>query len=170
MIPFFVGYALLVWYLAVKYRRLWPGAAAVAVGTAGLVGVNWIHAHLPEWTGMNLYLPVLQSIMYPYTALVLMVGCYLCVLPRVWNRGCTDCGYDLTGLPRSVDRCPECGGVINRAGAHVYRPSGFEREDLSASDAPRRVEPPRTPRVLSTSGNAIDDTDDEHEHRQSTDE
>lgn len=136
MIPFFVGYALLVWYFAAKHRREWLGLGWVAIGVAGLVGLNVLHYKLGKWTaardpdGQGIQLPVLQSIMYPYTGLVAMVGLFIVAMPRTYRAGCFRCGYDLTGL--HADRCPECGEPRER----VYRRSGTDRGDLRRSDRP----------------------------------
>ncbi|MEM7622523.1 MAG: hypothetical protein AAF235_04905 [Planctomycetota bacterium] len=131
----FVGYALLVWYFAARYRRTIVAHAANAVGLIGLLGVNTLHTKLNDWTQGDIYLPVLQSLMYPYTAFVAGVGLYIACLPRRSAIGCSFCGYDLHGLakPGAPVICPECGKQSGGA-RPTHRPSGVERDDLAASD------------------------------------
>lgn len=107
----FVLYAIAVWWFAAVYRRRWPGFLAVALGLAGLLGVNYLHVRLNDWTDGAILLPVLQHMMYPYTALVVGAGFYAACLPRRMPQGfCAACGYDLKGLPHTrVPVCPECG-------------------------------------------------------------
>jgi ribosomal protein L37E len=145
VIPFFVGYALLVWYFAAKHRRQWLGLGWVVLGIAGLMGLNYLHYRIGRWSaardsaGQGIVLPVLQSIMYPYTGLVGLVGLFIVAMPTTYHTGCFRCGYDLTGL--EADRCPECGEPKHR----VYRRSGTVRPSLSGSDLPdaptTRVDP-----------------------------
>lgn len=134
MIPLFVGYAMLVWVFAARFRRRLGGFVAVGLGLAGLVGLNYLHWLLSEWTHGRIYLPVLRSIMYPYTAMVFVVGLFIACLPRVSSAGCAHCGYSLHGLaPRlGVFTCPECGGRTRVQAA--YRRSGADRADLTGSD------------------------------------
>ncbi len=134
MIPLFVGYAMLVWIAAARHRRRLGGFAAVALGLAGLIGLNILHWMLSEWTHGQIHLPVLRSIMYPYTAMVFAVGLFIACLPRISSAGCVHCGYSLHGLsPRlGVFTCPECGGRTRVQAA--YRRSGADRADLSRSD------------------------------------
>ncbi|MFG0305976.1 MAG: hypothetical protein ACF8Q5_07145 [Phycisphaerales bacterium JB040] len=146
MIPFFVGYALVVWYFAARHRRAWGGVLSVVLGVSGLVLINYLHWKASEWVAANadpdaegVMLPVLQSLMYPYTALVASVGAFIVSLPRRHAVGCPMCGYDLEGLRASV--CPECGHVLEP----VYRKSGADRASLRASDAPESGVPGRTP-------------------------
>lgn len=135
---FFVGYALLVWFFAARYRRQLQGFLAVFLGFAGLMALNWLHLKFSAWSKGEIYLPVLQSLMYPYTALVAGIGAYIWCLPRVFSRGCRRCGYDLESLlaenPACV--CPECGTPQAIEPRPLYRPSGTERADVAASDAP----------------------------------
>ncbi|MAY75157.1 MAG: hypothetical protein CMJ31_10645 [Phycisphaerae bacterium] len=133
---FFVGYALIVWALAARYRRRPAGYLAVAIGFSGLMSLNLLHIKLNDWTEGEIFLPVLQSIMYPYTAFVTGIGVYIACLPHRSNRGCAWCGYDLHGLGslREPCRCPECGKVA--PAEHSYRRSGVDRADLRSGDRP----------------------------------
>ena len=135
---FFVGYALAVWWTAARYRRTPIGFAVVLLGFLGLMALNLFHVQLGRWTEGSIYLPVLQSLMYPYTGFVTVIGAYIACLPRRLNRGCEACGYDLHGLATAAQaaRCPEC-GTINKPIRRVYRPSGIDRDNLARSDAPQ---------------------------------
>lgn len=109
----FVVYAMGIWYAAARWRRRWPAFAWVAGGFVGLCFVSWLHYRLSVWTHGRINLPILRSMLYPYTALVVVMGLYIACLPRGKNlKGCCyACHYDLKGLKLPV-RCPEC-GVIN---------------------------------------------------------
>ena len=106
----FVIYAVAVWYFAIRYRRTWRGFAAVALGIAGLVAVSYLHIQISRWTGGRIYVEALQVLVYPYTAMVGLVGFYGAILPRRTNpRACIGCGYDRAGLHAASPSCPECG-------------------------------------------------------------
>ena len=142
MIPFFVGYALIVWFGVCRHRRRFAGWVWLVAGVAGLIAVNWLYYELSVWTHGSIYLPVLQTLMYPYTAAVAAVGIFVVCLPRTAGTNCHECGYDLVNLDE-VDRCPECGTPI--PGRRTYRPSGLPRESLRDSD----VDQPPTTRQTS---------------------
>lgn len=134
MIPLFVGYAMLVWVFAARHRRQVAGFTVVLLGLIGLVGLNWLHSMLNEWSGGSINLPVLRAIMYPYSALVVAVGLFIAVLPRRSLTGCYRCAYELDGLEvvGGAVMCPECGESNQIPTA--YRRSGVDREDPGASD------------------------------------
>lgn len=116
---FFVIYAIAVWGGAVRWRRRCRGFACVLAGLAGLVAFALFHIQLGIWTHGRIFVPVFQSILFPYIALVTAVGFYIACLPtreQVAARahGCGRCGYDVTGLHAAADpRCPECGRMLN---------------------------------------------------------
>lgn len=134
MIPIFVGYALIVWYAAARHRRRLGGFVAVGLGLLGLIALNVLHGLLNVWTNGEIHLPVLRSIMYPYTAFVFAVGGFIACLPRSSSTGCSRCGYPLAGLEgeSGVVTCPECGN--RHAAGRSYRRSGADRDDLRISD------------------------------------
>lgn len=115
MIPFFVCYALLVWFPIVRWRRRWQAFVVLAAGIAGLLLISWFHWKLGIWTHGHIRIEMLQALMYPYTALVAMVGLFIACLPRPEPRGrrdglCHACGYNLAGLSLAPGApCPECG-------------------------------------------------------------
>lgn len=107
---FFVIYAVLVWYASARWRRRWLGFLCVLGGVGGVVAVAIFHIHLNRWTGGRLYLPVLQSLLYPYGVLLGVMGFYIACLPRSQPAvSCRRCHYDLAGLEEEDPRCPECG-------------------------------------------------------------
>lgn len=111
----FVLYAVLVWYFAVRWRRRWESFAAVGAGLVGLIVVGYFHLRLNEWSDGQIYLPVMQVLLYPYTLLVAGVGLYIACLPTaVGPMQCVSCRYDLRGLERGTEHCPECGTVYGR--------------------------------------------------------
>lgn len=110
----FVVYAVLVWYLACRWRREWRGLGVVALGLAGVGLVAIVHYKLHVWTEGRVYLPVMQMLLYPYGLLVAGFGLFIWALPRTFSsRGrelCRSCGYDVTGLAEEARyACPECG-------------------------------------------------------------
>lgn len=114
---FFPVYAVACWLLAYRGRRSWRGWAAVVLGVMGLLGASWVHWRLSVVTDGRVYLPILQLLMYPYTALVALGGVFVVLLPRRHAPGhCHACGYRLDGLedqtcgeqPGGIT-CPECG-------------------------------------------------------------
>lgn len=108
----FVLYAILVWYLAIRWRRRVRGMLALIAGMAGIVVMGYFHALLSRWTDGAVYLPLLQIMLYPYGLLVGGAGLFMLCLPRHRPVAyCKGCGYDLAGLDPEIDRCPECGST-----------------------------------------------------------
>lgn len=136
MIPFFVGYALFVWYLAARYRRTVLAYACALAGMAFLVALIYGHWVIGQFNP-ELMIQNMQILLYPYTVAVGAVGFFIASLPRTHPPGCCGrCGYNLAGLVQPIFACPECGGPID-APRVAYRPSGLERTDLRASDVVR---------------------------------
>lgn len=131
----FVVYAVLVWYGALRFRRRWEGYGSVVAGIVGCVAVALFHIQLNQWTQGRIFLPVLQSLLYPYAAMVAMVGFFIASLPRsAAERGvrpCRHCGYDLDGLEDEHGlTCPECGRVDTFVGGPGV-PCGRCRGDMA---------------------------------------
>lgn len=135
MIPFFVGYALLVWFGSARHRRTWLGWGCVGLGVGGLVLLSyghWIFGRLfPELMPQGL-----QILMYPYTVVVGAVGIFITLMPRAVPAGvCAGCEYDLRGLGHPVAACPECGRPVDAEAGIRHRSSGSPRDDLRSGDS-----------------------------------
>ncbi|HRQ73928.1 MAG TPA: hypothetical protein PLU35_12960 [Phycisphaerales bacterium] len=155
VIPFFVGYAFVVWMLAYRWRREPSGYLAAAGGLAGLLGIAWLHYRLSIWTDGAVYLPMLQTLLYPYTALVSVVAFVLASVVRPFRAGggrfCGYCRHDLVGLPDTQPVCPECGAprsFEDHAQRESVRESQLRRwapreKGASAHDATRRTDATR---------------------------
>lgn len=130
----FVFYAVGTWYFVVKNRRSIRGTAWLVASIAGLALVAWLHYKLQTRTSFDIYLPVLQVILYPYIAMVAMVGGFLLSLPRP---GCRVCGYDRVGLAEEA-LCPECGTTPEQASTAKGRRAARQRH---AQRSARRPEP-----------------------------
>lgn len=136
MIPLFVGYAVIVWYLAARYRRTLLAYACALSGVGLLVVLGYAHwvvgLHHPE-----LFIQGMQILLYPYTIVVGAVGVFIASMPRRVEAGCCSrCGYDLLGLVTPVAACPECGAPCDMVRTS-YRRSGTERGDLRGADVSR---------------------------------
>lgn len=134
----FVVYAVVAWYFAARHRRSWRGVLVVCLTAAGLGLVAYGHWRLNVWTHGRIYFRVLQGLLYPYAALVLLMAGFIVSLPRPGRRmapACARCRYDLTGLVAG-SHCPECGhrGAIS-PGANAT-PS---RAAAPAREAPRSL-------------------------------
>lgn len=134
MIPFFVGYALLVWFFTARHRRtvrafVWAGA-----GILTLLTIMYGHWRLGQWHP-EFMIQGLQILLYPYTLLVGSVAVFIAAMPRRFDPGsCVRCGYDLASLDHWVRCCPECGRPSDVSPRWAYRKSGWERGDLRQSD------------------------------------
>lgn len=134
MVPLFVGYALIIWYLTGIRRRRLIGAGVVVSGLAGLLLLNWFHVKLGHWTEGEIFVPVLQTITYPYTIMVVFVAGFIWCIPQTTLTGCHTCQYELAGLAPTDGTvvCPECGAKNSTRSA--YRRSGADRASFNASD------------------------------------
>lgn len=113
VIPFFAGYAVLIWFPAAYWRRQWRGFGVVLLGTAILVGLAFAHAEWARMQSGRVFAPVFQSLLFPFIALVGGGGGFLASMPRRHPDGnCGSCGYDLSWITENDRRCPECGGSI----------------------------------------------------------
>jgi hypothetical protein len=137
----FAVYAVLVWAAAARWRRHWESFAWVGLAFAGLALVAYLHYLLNVVTGGKIYLPVLRSLLYPYTAVVVGVGLFISCLPHRRRPliECPRCSYDLHGLEDEVNSCPECGVpfmIVDGVAVRVYA------EPITPAAPPR---PPPTP-------------------------
>lgn len=136
----FAFYAAFIWYAAARWRRSWAAFGWVAAGAAGLVLVGFFHWKLNQWTNGRIYFRVLQTLLYPYSALVVGVGIFMACLPRRPEMvHCTRCAYDLRGLEGAAELCPECGATHP-----VLSPAPAEAPIPEVAPAPA---PPRWPPI-----------------------
>ena len=142
----FMFYAVAVWYGAVRWRRSWLGFSWVSMGVLGVLMVIQFHKLLNAWTSYDIYLPVLQFLLWGYVLLVASVGYFIASIPQA--RGawcCRRCGYDLTGVPGFSDVCPECGMEFSSETAYAA-----ERRVRSITPAPRPERASRAPRDMAS--------------------
>ena len=146
LVPLFVGYALVTWYLAAKHRRRLLGGFVVLGALIGLVLLNWFHIKLGQWTHGEIFVPVLQTITYPYSILVVVVAVFIFCIPRETGDRCVKCRYSLDGLTtiRGMLICPECGKKNPTRSA--YRRSGIDRGSFITDDDRRNSAPDPSPR------------------------
>lgn len=131
---FFVAYAVLIWYWCVRWRRHWLSALATLGGVAGVVAVGFFHYRLNIWTHGKIFLPVLQSILYPYGVMLFVVSVYISCLPVARPKvHCRRCFYDLAGLEEELPTCPECG--LAKAPRVERRRIAAGREEVAAPAA-----------------------------------
>ncbi len=136
---FFMAYGLIVWYAAALHRRRWRGFAIVLGALVGLFVIGYVHWLAARWTNGAIFLPALQAMLYPYAALVGLMGFYICCVPRRRVHGlCRGCDYDLSGLDGEEVRCPECGNVQRAVeplpAEKPVQQAHQEREDRQAGD------------------------------------
>lgn len=110
----FIMYAAAVWGLIVRDRRRWRALLWLALGAAGIVLTAWVHTLIGYWTGQQLYLPVLRTILLPFGLLILAVGTFIAAMPRTpAYRACRRCRYDMSMVDspaqHASEPCPECG-------------------------------------------------------------
>lgn len=129
-------YAVIIWYLAMRWRRQWPGYGVVAAGFLSLLALDlamrrWNHGAAEHPGGLVIGYELLAILLRPYAVLLGVVGLFIVCLPRVppTEAHCRKCHYDLTGLDPRALICPECGV------AQHYRCSVCEHEFKDASPA-----------------------------------
>ncbi|MBL8964945.1 MAG: hypothetical protein KF787_00985 [Phycisphaeraceae bacterium] len=110
----FVLYAAIVWYAAARWRRTWWAFSAVTAGLLLIIGFILAQGWISQAIGFRLVGVMVNGLLYPFAALLGLVGYYIAVIPRPPGEGaqhpCEHCGYDLVGM-EETDRgvCPECG-------------------------------------------------------------
>ncbi len=140
----FVFYAVAVWYGAVRWRYNWRGFAWVTGGLLGVLGVIQFHVLLNAWTNYEIYLPVLQTLLWSYLGLVGLVGYFITCIPHARKPWCCHkCHYDLTGVPGFAEVCPECGTSIDEDTA-----AAAEARSASLVHAPIPTASARKPRDM----------------------
>ena len=140
----FVFYAVAVWYGAVRWRYNWRGFVWVTGGLVGVLAVIQFHVLLNAWTNYEIYLPVLQTLLWSYLGLVGLVGYFIACIPQARKAWCCEkCQYDLTGVPGFTEVCPECGKPIDGETA-----AAAEARSASIVSSPIPTGAPRKPRDM----------------------
>lgn len=125
-------YTVVVWWLAFEWRRRFLGVVSVVMGGLGLLGVHWLINAVSKEPS-----PVIDVLLVPYAALLLVVGMYIVILPRPKTPlSCKACAYDMAGHETADARCPECGLDDAAHRPHVRR---RRPESVSASAAHHAV-------------------------------
>ncbi len=169
----FVFFAVLVWYGSFQGRRRLGGLAALAGGLFVLLMVNAVHFRIAQIFEYEELVPVFRVLLYPYIVMVMCVGLFLVTLPIDLPRGeinCKACRYDLTDLKQEVldgDPCPECGATLAEAATRKGRRLARKRRHARSKLAPEPV----AGLTLGLAAHEPDEAaDDQHEHRQASDE
>jgi hypothetical protein len=66
-------------------------------------------------------------------ATLFTLGLLICessVKQAIQRRSCSNCEYDLTGLPPQTERCPECGCWFKSIPSRRVQPGGYHRRRL----------------------------------------
>lgn len=107
---FLLAYAMVLWAIAVIWRRRWQSFAALTLGIPPIAGLTHMAVILsnqpdePPHTWIYYFGAV-------YAALVLGVGLFIAVLPRKGpEEACPQCNYDVQGI---AETCPECGVTLD---------------------------------------------------------
>jgi len=152
VIPFFGGFALLVWWPACVWRRQVRGYLVVLLGGAVLLSLILLHMRIGEWTGGRIFVPVFQSILIPYAVLVVGMGLFIASIAREPEHGhCAKCGYDLAGITHASPCCPECArNFVPVELACALSPADQAPDEPGEQDQQRqpREEPPQDRRLL----------------------
>ncbi len=155
MIPFFVGYAVLMCLSAFRGRRQMSGMFVVVLGTLGLVLLAAGYLFVADLMQLEGARAIAGIIYYPYIIIVVAISTWFVLLPRVSrNEGkCPKCGYDIESLKGRSDRCPECG----------YKPNINRHSSSAIAEYQRR-------KWGSAPNQAPHAADDEHHDRQPEDQ
>lgn len=117
----FAVYAVVVWFLAMRWRRTLLGFVVPLAAVAGAVLMTWL---LRLWLIEVAYLQ-LSLLMWAEAIIVGGIGLFIACLPRrPPGRYCPWCWYDTGGLGAEIKTCPECGGVI--VAEHRRRPTAID--------------------------------------------
>jgi thiol:disulfide interchange protein len=112
LVAAFVVYGVVVWWLAYRLRGSWRAVLPPLLGMLGVAMLGWLHLRLSEWSNGQIYLRVLQILLYPYGVMVGAVGLFIALIPKQpegrRDRRCHKCLYDIRG----VAVCPECGQQV----------------------------------------------------------
>lgn len=102
----FAVYAVIIWYLALRFRRRWQAFAIVPIASIS------VYVLVPLMRHVNVADIGLYILLGAEAVVILIVGLFIAILPRPpAHPHCHYCKYDMRGLQgRGPDqRCPECG-------------------------------------------------------------
>lgn len=106
-------YALAVWFVCFRLRRMWVGWFALVAAVSLVVALVFVYPHLQRWfTGESTRWSSFQFVMWGEAIMVAVVGVFILCLPReIVQVPCRKCGYELEALAAEAGnvRCPECG-------------------------------------------------------------
>jgi hypothetical protein len=106
---FLLAYAMVVWAIAIMWRRRWQAFAATFLSIPPVVGITHLTvlytAGLEDGPHTWIY-----PVGFAYAGLILGVGLLIAVQPRnVPETACPMCQYDAVGIDET---CPECGASL----------------------------------------------------------
>lgn len=132
----FPFYAVAIWLLAAKWRRTWKGFAAVIVGTAVLLVIEYTLYRIGNLKSGPVQPQQALGLLIPFTVLVFGVGLFIACQRRAAPSPihCKRCHYDLTGLRPVGLRCPECGAEWRGVG------SGYTKSNRPPARGPWKPE------------------------------
>lgn len=112
-------YAVVIWLLAAKWRRTWKGFAAVLIGTAILLVIEYTLYRIGSLPLTMVQPKQALGLLVPFTVLVFGMGLFIaCQRPPAPSPiHCAMCHYDLTGLNPVGLKCPECGATWRGVGS-----------------------------------------------------
>ncbi len=112
----FAAYAVVVWWLVMRKRRTPAGFVLAALSGVPVAVAARFVPHMatigfaPAVATPGRGLEGLQILLWAEAGVVAAVAMFIVCLPRPpKGRHCPYCWYDLTGLERETDTCPECG-------------------------------------------------------------
>jgi hypothetical protein len=152
----FALYAMLVWYLAARWRRRPLGIVVVLTGAGAAAMGGWL---APD----ALISPDVRVLLKGEAGIILLVGLLILAMPRrdpvlacagcgaaftgvrrrvqacercgTLSGHCEYCGYTLTGLPSATIICPECG--TGRDGSSFLPPGSAPGEGTARAPGAR---------------------------------
>jgi hypothetical protein len=105
----FAVYAVVVWFLAMRWRRQFRGFVVSIAGALLAMLITWgLRRIISEMAYIQLSL-----LLFAEAAIVGGMGVFIALLPRApAHPHCPWCWYNTSGLGPDVKACPECGGSL----------------------------------------------------------
>ncbi|MFO0831897.1 MAG: hypothetical protein U0637_08635 [Phycisphaerales bacterium] len=107
----FPAYAVLIWYLCVRFRRQVWGFVSLAFGLTFVATLATLQHRLRASFDLDGFVFThLDFLLWVEFAAIGLVGIFLLCLPtHAAASPCRACGYELDGLEHDNPMCPECG-------------------------------------------------------------